>query len=90
VNAKSEFVIPVNFSDGCVVDTKRRFQAAVAASNFPARRPTRGSGIGSPGDMLGDMLLLVPLVDEIAGAHEAAEKRAIAMPNNGATLKFRG
>jgi len=42
--------------------------------------------------MLGDMLLLLPAVDEIAGAHAAVEKRAIAMPseNNGATLKFRG
>jgi hypothetical protein len=42
--------------------------------------------------MLGDMLLLLPPVDEIAGAHAAAEKRAIAIPseNNGATLKFRG
>jgi hypothetical protein len=42
--------------------------------------------------MLGDMLLLVPPVDEIAGAQAVAEKRAIAIPseNNGATLKFRG
>jgi len=38
------------------------------------------------------MLLLVPAVEEIVGAHAVAEKRAIAMPseNNGATLKFRG
>jgi len=42
--------------------------------------------------MLGDMLLLLPAVDEIAGAHAAAQKRTTAMPseNNGATLKFRG
>jgi len=34
------------------------------------------------------MLLLVPAVVEIAGAHAAAENRAIAIPseNNGATL----
>jgi hypothetical protein len=34
------------------------------------------------------MLLLVPAVVEIAGAHAAMEKRAIAMPseNKGATL----
>jgi hypothetical protein len=43
--------------------------------------------------LLADMLL--PAVDEIAGAHAVAEKIAIAMPseNNGATLDrttFRG
>ena len=60
------------------------FHAALAASNFPARRPTRGSGIGSPADML----LLVPAVVEIAGAQAAAEKRLIASAseNNGATV----
>src|SRR6185312_6020218 len=50
------------------------FQDAVAASYLPARSPTRGSGIGSPTDML---LLAAegatPDV-EIAGAQAAAEK----------------
>src|SRR5262245_54104624 len=32
--------------DGFVVDTSRRFHAAVPASNQPALRPTRGSGFG--------------------------------------------
>src|SRR6478752_4313270 len=32
--------------DGFVVDTSRRFHAAVPASNQPALRPTRGSGLG--------------------------------------------
>ena len=64
----------MNFSVGCVVETNLRFHAAVAASNFPARSPTRGSGIGSPGDML---LLLLTAVD-IAGAHAATETRPSA------------
>src|SRR6476660_9353454 len=35
-----------NSFDGFVVDTSRRFHAAVPASNQPALRPTRGSGFG--------------------------------------------
>src|ERR1700680_4510329 len=60
------------------------FHCAVAASNFPARRPTRGSGIGSPGDMS----LLAPAVEETAELHPAAEKSpsASASENNGATV----
>src|SRR5689334_15899144 len=46
VNAMSEFVLPRNFSEGLVADTRRRFQAACAASNSPPRRPMRGSGLG--------------------------------------------
>jgi hypothetical protein len=75
--------MPANFSLGCVVDTSRMFHAAVAASNFPARRPTRGSGVGSPADMFA----LLPAVVETAELHAAAEKRpsASANENNGAT-----
>jgi hypothetical protein len=46
VNARSEFVDPTNFSAGFVVETTLRFQDASAASNWPARRPTRGSLAG--------------------------------------------
>jgi hypothetical protein len=57
------------------------FHAALAASNFPARSPTRGSGVGAPADML-----LLPLV-EMAGAHAAANRpTARANANNGATV----
>src|SRR5262249_769138 len=51
VKARSELVIPVNFSDGGVFESTCRFQAASPASNFPARRPTRGSGLGAVVDM---------------------------------------
>src|SRR5579872_1855121 len=43
----------MNDGDGWVFDTRRRFHAATPASNQPALRPTRGSGIGSPGAMPG-------------------------------------
>ena len=41
-------VLPTNFSLGLVVETSLMFQAACAASHNPARRPTRGSGLGAP------------------------------------------
>src|SRR5206468_1302605 len=37
----------MNCSDGGVVETSRRFHAASAAFIQPARRPTRGSGLGA-------------------------------------------
>src|SRR6478672_3164467 len=39
--------------DGFVVETSRRFHAAVPASNQPALRPTRGSGFVVPTVMFG-------------------------------------
>jgi hypothetical protein len=42
----------VNFSDGGVAETFRRFQMASAGSHHPARSPTRGSGLGAAIDML--------------------------------------
>jgi hypothetical protein len=76
--------MPANFSLGWVVDTSRMFHAAVAASNFPARKPTRGTGVGSPADMLA----LPPPVVETADVHAAAEKRpsASASENSGAAV----
>src|SRR5437870_7082823 len=60
VNARSEFTSLrspgvlglMNFSDGGVFDTSRRFQLASPALNQPAWRPTRGSGVGGVVDML--------------------------------------
>src|SRR5712692_4904538 len=52
LNARSELVAPTNFSDGGVFDTTRIFQDASPASMSPARRPTRGSGVGATVDML--------------------------------------
>ncbi|MGH6690068.1 MAG: hypothetical protein ACREF4_05240 [Gammaproteobacteria bacterium] len=42
----SEFIWPTNSRAGGVFDTTLRFQTASAASNNPARRPMRGSGLG--------------------------------------------
>src|SRR5688572_822574 len=53
VKARSELVTPRNFSVGGVVDTRRIFQAACAASHRPAARPTRGSGVGVVADTIG-------------------------------------
>src|SRR5471030_1129266 len=50
MKARSELVTPRNFSDGCVLDTSVMFHAASPASNLPALRPTRGSGLGAPAD----------------------------------------
>src|SRR3954469_3019008 len=75
MKARSELVTSSNFPVGRVVDISLRFHEAVAASYLPARSPTRGSGIGSPGDMLlaaAPALVLTP-DDEIAGAQAAAE-----------------
>src|SRR5690349_5812265 len=64
MNARSELIrrrspgvdMLRNSFDGFVVETRRRFQAAVPASNHPALRPTRGSGFGFVGPtlMVGD------------------------------------
>src|SRR2546428_9574296 len=52
VNARSELVTPKNFSGGAVFETTRMFQDASSAFISPARRPTRGSGLGATVDML--------------------------------------
>ena len=44
---------PRNFGDGGVVDTRRMFHAAWAASQRPGARPTRGSGLGAVADTIG-------------------------------------
>ncbi|OLC07467.1 MAG: hypothetical protein AUH41_10400 [Gemmatimonadetes bacterium 13_1_40CM_66_11] len=54
MKAKSPgFALLTNESEGGVVDTRLRFQAAWAASNQPARSPMRGSGF--PGDSAADV-----------------------------------
>src|SRR6185437_14369454 len=52
VKARSELVMPTNCSDGLVCESTSRFHDASPASYSPALSPTRGSGFGSPGDML--------------------------------------
>src|ERR1043166_1295343 len=63
--ARSELVLPTNFSAGRVSETTRRFQEASAASHNPARRPTRGSGLGAT------------VVRWIAGTRPSAPPRAV-------------
>src|SRR3954469_2422699 len=61
--------------DGFVVETRRRFHAAVPASNQPALRPTRGSGFGFVGPTLMFGEGAAPEDDEeddLAEAHPAA------------------
>jgi len=50
VNDRSELVIPTNGFDGGVLESTRRFHTASPASISPARRPTRGSGLGGEVD----------------------------------------
>src|SRR5947209_3916825 len=75
MNARSEFVEPTNFSDGAVLEIKRRFHdasparsrmRAVAESRRPGLSPTRGSGLGADVDMFGagDALGLEDIVDD--------------------------
>src|SRR5207244_10820965 len=51
MNARSELVMPPNFSGGGVLESTCKFQVASAAFMSPARRPTRGSGLGATVDM---------------------------------------
>src|SRR4029453_18102311 len=53
VNARSECVAPSTRPLGGVVDSIRMFHAAWAASQRPALRPTRGSGVGAVADTMG-------------------------------------
>src|SRR6185437_12928519 len=52
VKARSELVMPTNCSVGLACESTARFHDASPASYRPALSPTRGSGLGSPTDML--------------------------------------
>src|SRR5207244_12333506 len=73
MNARSELVLPRNFSEGGVFESTRRFHVASAAFIKPARSPTRGSGLGAAADM--------PPGEEDALAHAAADTSATASDN---------
>src|SRR5262245_30516745 len=53
MNARSECVAPADASLGGVVEIMRMFHAACPASQRPAARPTRGSGLGAVTDTIG-------------------------------------
>src|SRR5215208_6594199 len=87
LKARSEFVRRpspgvlgfVNFSEGGVDETFRRFQIASSAFHQPARRPTRGSGLGGDIDMLAPADDDAPPVDDGAVAHaEASSSPAVS------------
>jgi hypothetical protein len=66
----------MNASDGCRFATTSRFHAASPASIQPARRPTRGSGLGGVVDMsMGALVVEADGVDI-----DAQPPRAIARP----------
>src|SRR5512143_956873 len=96
VNAKSEFtrlrspgvLLLRNADDGGVFESNRRFHAAVPASNHPAMRPTRGSGLGAVTDMsAGDGEPACVAIDDGDVAHAAAASTVIAPDMSGAALE---
>src|SRR3954453_9377945 len=83
----------MNFSEGGVFETRCMFQAATPASNQPARRPTRGSGLGAETDMSGaadappdDIPPLDAHAAIAAVARTAALSLACGLLNNESTL----
>src|SRR5256885_5511206 len=77
MNARSELVSPLNGAGGGVCESTCRFQTAVPGLSVPARSPTRGSGIGSPGDMsLIDGMPLLERAEPVEVAQPAAIKSA--------------
>src|SRR5436309_667416 len=68
----------MNDGEGCVVDTRRMFHAASAASNQPARRPTRGSGLGGVIDTfsVGALTLTVGVDLDVAQLAKSKKPRA--------------
>src|SRR5690349_15693847 len=72
MNARSEFtrrrspgvVSLMKSFDGRVIETARRFQIAVPASNHPALRPMRESGDGGVGDMSGTPESVMPFIED--------------------------
>src|SRR3979411_1926885 len=75
MKARSELVMPLKLAGGGVFDTTRRFHDASAASIRPARRPTRGSGLGAAMDMSAVGAMVPLLEDMVADAHPAAATR---------------
>src|SRR5256885_3991430 len=77
MNARSEFVCPLNSAGGGVCEITRRFQTASPGLSVPAFNPTRGSGYGSPGDMsLTGGIALVRAEPVLVVAHAAEDRTA--------------
>src|ERR1700691_3114076 len=96
--ARSEFVLSTKSLDGGELDTRRMFHDAWPASNSPALRPTRGSGLGGVGDMLtpaptvlGVSMPPDPEADAPGWAHAPADRSTIAsdMSDVGRVLALR-
>src|SRR2546423_15290917 len=82
MNARSEFVCPLNSAGWGVSEITRRFQTASPALSAPAFSPTRGSGYGSPGDMA--VVAGTPLVraERVPVVAQAAAESNAASENN--------
>jgi hypothetical protein len=67
-------VIPAKLAGGGVLETTRRFHDASPAFMRPARRPTRGSGLGAAVDIAMSPGAMEPfaLAEEVADAHAPA------------------
>src|SRR5450432_3809859 len=90
VKARSEFVMPTNFADGCVRESTRKFQVASCASMSPACRPTRGSGFGAVADVLERAPASVARgdtpfsdIEDVECEHAAVKSRATARDSAG-------
>src|SRR3954470_815262 len=79
-NARSEFVTPAKLGGAGVCDKACRFQIASPAFVVPARRPTRGSGIGSPTDMLEIAGMLLERAEDDVVAHPVIVSAAATSP----------
>src|SRR5579859_5225826 len=68
----------MNCGDGRVSESTRRFHDASPASQRPALRPTRGSGLGALVDMSPTGAGPPPPEDAVDGAHAAADSNPSA------------
>src|SRR2546423_8557144 len=82
MNARSELVSPLNGAGGGVCERTCRFQTASPGLSVPARSPTRGSGTGSPGDMLLIDGMLLERGEPVVVAQAAATKTAAPSDND--------
>src|SRR2546430_11103596 len=69
----------MNFSEGLVSDSTRRFHTASPASKAPGRSPMRGSGVGGIADTFAAVFTEVRLLDRTGDdAHPTTAKTTAA------------
>jgi len=77
-------VAPANFSEGLVFESSRTFHSASPASQRPALRPTRGSGLGAATVNPPDCIALPPVADGACVHAVEIAARAISRTPRGA------